>query len=58
VQWSRADARTERGRKLADPLLHVESGIRQRLTKPDGRLLLLETELRMRVDPMAQLDEI
>ena len=55
----RAPARggDEGGGEIADPRLHVESGVRQRLCHPTGGPLLLEGQLGMGVDGVGQLDQ-
>src|SRR5207245_10152300 len=48
----------ERRRQVADASRHLESGSVQGLGEPGGGPLLLEPELRMRVDTVAQRHQI
>jgi hypothetical protein len=58
VQGTRASAGAKCGRQIANALLHAESGIAQQLAQPPRGLLLLETELRVRVNTMTQSDQV
>ena len=57
VQRARADHARERGRQLADAGVDGEAGVGQHAGSPSAGLLFFESELGVRVDPVAQRDE-
>src|ERR1039458_4441531 len=58
MQRTRAGAGTEGCGKIGDVVYHGEARLVQTYTEPGGSLLLLKTDLRVRVDAMAKADKL
>ena len=57
VQRAGADRPLDRGRQAGDPATCREPGLDERVGEPARREMLLVAELRVRVDPVRELDE-
>ena len=58
VQRAVADPAAERGGQVADAEVDGKSRVRQGAGRPRARLLLFELQFGVRVDPMAERDEL
>ena len=58
VQRSRSRSRDKGRRHIADAALDGEARIRHRLANPLGRAFFLKAQFRMRMNPMAQIDQV